>query len=130
MRSEAVASLRSWMRDRLGEQEVQLRAVERSVTRLRDLDDERAAVVARLEAALSRLSSSGVDEDQVAGFVGVELAVLRTGPTPSTNSSRRTTAADPPSGPVNDGRGTTSGAARSGRGVRGADSTPIHGSQS
>ena len=45
MRSEAVASLRNWMKDRLGEQEEQLRAVERAVARLGELDEERAGVL-------------------------------------------------------------------------------------
>ena len=88
MRSEAVASLRNWMRDRLGEQEEQLRVVERAVARLRELDDERAAVLAGLDAALSRLSSSGVDEHQVAAFVGVDIAVLRIGRNPSITAPR------------------------------------------
>ena len=53
MRSEAVASLRNWMKDRLGEQEEQLRAVERAVARLGELDEERASGAA-WERAIGR----------------------------------------------------------------------------
>ena len=77
MRSEAVASLRNWMKDRLGEQEEQLRAVERSVARLGELDEERAGVLDSLESALARLTASGLDEAQIAGFVGADVTQLR-----------------------------------------------------
>lgn len=77
MRSEAVVSLRNWMKDRLGDQEEQLRVVERGIARLGELDEQRAGVLNALEEALSWLRGSGLDEAQVAGFVGTDVAQLR-----------------------------------------------------
>ena len=77
MRSEAVASLRNWMKDRLGDQEEQLLVVERGVARLGELDEQRAGVLDALESALARLTASGLDEAQIAGFVGADVTQLR-----------------------------------------------------
>jgi hypothetical protein len=95
MRSEAVSSLRSWVRDRLGEQEDLLRAVERGVARLAELDVERHDVLHDVAASLTRLGELGLDEGQVAGFVGVDISVLRAGRTRSngTPPARRDNAA-------------------------------------
>ena len=79
MRSEAVSSLRNWAKDRLGEQEDLLRSVERAIARLAELDCERAQEVGTIAAGTVRLGELGLDEQQVAAFVGVELAALRTG---------------------------------------------------
>lgn len=79
MRSEAVSSLRNWAKDRLGEQEDLLRSVERAITRFSELDDERSQVVETIGACVVRLGELGLDEHQVAAFVGVELAALRAG---------------------------------------------------
>jgi len=101
MRSEAVSSLRNWAKDRLGEQEDLLRSVERAIARLAELDDERTQVVETIGACVVRLGELGLDEHQVAAFVGVEPAALRAGrPKPAgTVPSRRPTAA-PASGEV------------------------------
>ena len=77
MRSEAVVSLRNWMKDRLGDQEEQLRVVERGIARLGELDEQRAGVLNALEEALGWLRGSGLDAAQVAGFVGADVAQLR-----------------------------------------------------
>ena len=79
MRSEAVISLRNWAKDRLGEQEDLLRSVERAIARLADLDDERSQVVETIGVCGVRLGELGLDEQQVAAFVGVELGALRAG---------------------------------------------------
>ena len=77
MRSEAVASLRNWMKDRLGDQEEQLRVVERGIARVGELDEQRAGILNALEEALDWLRASGLDEAQVAGFVGADVTQLR-----------------------------------------------------
>ena len=77
MRSEAVSSLRNWAKDRLGEQEDLLRSVERAIARLAELDCERAQEVETIAANVVRLGELGLDEQQVAAFVGDELAALR-----------------------------------------------------
>lgn len=79
MRSEAVSSLRNWAKDRLGEQEDLLRTVERAIARLTELDHERTQAVHTIGASVVRLDELGLDEQQVAAFVGVELAALRAG---------------------------------------------------
>ena len=79
MRSEAVSSLRNWAKDRLGEQEDLLRSVERAIVRLEELDHERSQVVATMGACVVHLGELGLDEHQVAAFVGVEFAALRAG---------------------------------------------------
>ena len=89
MRSEAVASLRNWMKDRLGEQEEQLRAVERAVARLGELDEQRANVLNALEEALGWLTASGLDEAQIAGFVGADVTQLRASRTRSSGTTTR-----------------------------------------
>ena len=77
MRSEAVASLRNWMKDRLGDQEEQLVVVERGIARLGELDEQRAGVLNALEEALGWLTTSGLDAAQVAAFVGADVTQLR-----------------------------------------------------
>lgn len=77
MRSEAVVSLRNWMKDRLGDQEEQLLVVERGIARLGVIDEQRAAVLNALEEALDWLTASGLDEAQIAGFVGADVTRLR-----------------------------------------------------
>ena len=89
MRSEAVASLRNWMKDRLGEQEEQLRAVERAVARLGELDEERAGVLDALDSALARLTASGLDEAQITGFVGADVTQLRATRVRAAGTTRR-----------------------------------------
>ena len=66
------------MKDRLGDQEEQLRVVERGIARLRELDEQRASVLNALEEALGWLTASGLDAAQVAAFVGADLTHLRT----------------------------------------------------
>jgi hypothetical protein len=87
MRSEAVSSLRSWAKDRLGEQEDLLRAVERGVARLAALDVERHEVLQSVAVSLVRLGELGLDEVHVAGFVGVDISVLRLGRSRSNGTS-------------------------------------------
>jgi hypothetical protein len=77
MRSEAVSSLRSWARDRLGEQEEHLRSIERGVGRLGELDAERHEVLQALSTSVARLAELGLDDSQVTEFVGVDVARLR-----------------------------------------------------
>ena len=98
MRSEAVSSLRSWAKDRLGEQEDLLRAVERGVARLAELDVERHDILHGLAAALVRLGELGLDDAQVAAFVGVDVSVLRLGRAKSNGAplTRRDTTASVP----------------------------------
>ena len=79
MRSEAVSSLRNWAKDRLGEQEDLLRSVERAIVRLTELECERTQVIDTIAANVVRLGELGLDEQQVAAFVGVEVAALRFG---------------------------------------------------
>ena len=89
VKSEAVASLRSWAKDRLGDQEEQLRQVERSLTKLGELDQQRAEVATAIEHALEVLTASGLDESQVCEFVGVDQVTLRAARTRSTTASGR-----------------------------------------
>lgn len=77
MRSEAVSSLRNWAKERLSEQEDLLRSLERAIERLTELDHERTQMVETIGACVVRLDALGLDEQQVAAFVGVELAVVR-----------------------------------------------------
>lgn len=77
MRSEAVSTLRSWAKDRLGEQEDLLRAVERGVGRLAELDAERHETLQSLAGSLSRLGELGLDDALVAEFVGADVSRLR-----------------------------------------------------
>lgn len=101
MRSEAVSSLRSWAKDRLGEQEDLLRSVERAIVRLEELDHERSQVVATMGGCVVRLGELSLDEHQVAAFVGVELAALRAGRSkPAGPVPTRRASAAPASGEV------------------------------
>ncbi len=77
MRSEAIGGLRAWTKERLGQQEQLVRTVERSVARLRELDDEREQTLEGLSAAVERLGAMGLDETQLAEFVGTDLRALR-----------------------------------------------------
>lgn len=77
MRSEAIGGLRAWTKERLGQQEQHVRSVERSVARLGELDDERDRALAELAAAVECLAKMGLDEGQLAEFVGTDLAALR-----------------------------------------------------
>jgi hypothetical protein len=90
MRSEAVASLRNWVKDRLGDQEEQLLVVERGIARLGELDEQRAGVLNALDEALGWLTASGLDAAQVAAFVGADVTHLRTSRarTPATTARR------------------------------------------
>jgi hypothetical protein len=89
MRSEAVASLRNWMKDRLGEQEEQLLVVERGIARLGELDEQRAGVLNALDEALGRLTASGLDAAQVAAFVGADVTQLRASRTRTSGTTTR-----------------------------------------
>jgi hypothetical protein len=62
---------------------------------LAELDDERSQVVEMVGACVVRLGELGLDEQQVAGFVGVELVALRAGRSKpaGTGLSRRASAA-------------------------------------
>ena len=84
MRSEAIGGLRAWTKERLGQQEQQLRTVERSVARLGELDDERERTLADMRTAIDRLGEMGLDEPQLAEFVGTDVTALRL-----TSSGRR-----------------------------------------
>ena len=77
MRSEAIGGLRAWTKERLGQQEQHVRTVERSVNRLGELDDERDRALAELAAAVECLAEMGLDEGQLAEFVGTDLTSLR-----------------------------------------------------
>ncbi len=77
MRSEAIGGLRAWTKERLGQQEQHVRTVERSVARLGELDDERDRALAELAAAVKGLAEMGLDEGQLAEFVGTDLTALR-----------------------------------------------------
>jgi hypothetical protein len=77
MRSEAIGGLRAWTKERLGQQEQHVRTVERSVARLGELDDERDRALAELAAAVKGLAEMGLDETQLAEFVGTDLTALR-----------------------------------------------------
>ncbi|MEP7115105.1 MAG: hypothetical protein ABI862_17710 [Ilumatobacteraceae bacterium] len=74
-----MSSLRNWAKDRLGEQEDLLRSVERAIVRLTELECERMQVIDTIAANVVRLCELGLDEQQVAAFVGVEVAALRSG---------------------------------------------------
>ena len=95
MRSEAIGGLRAWTKERLGQQEQLVRTVERAVVRLGELDDERERTLEDLGAAVQRLGEMGLDESQLADFVGTDLAALRS------QSGRRRAQRRPPqrSGP-------------------------------
>ena len=80
MRSEAIGVLRAWNKERLGRQEEQLRTVERAVVRLDELDVERRRTLDDLQAAVDGLADVGLEEAQIAEFVGTDLAALRTVP--------------------------------------------------
>lgn len=77
MRSEAIGGLRAWARSRLGEQEEQLRILERSAARLRELEDERSTLLGDVGVAVGRLDELGVGIDQVAEFLGGDVSWLR-----------------------------------------------------
>jgi hypothetical protein len=94
MRSEAIGVLRAWNKERLGRQEQQLRTVERAVVRLDELDVERSRTLDDLQAAVDGLADAGLDEAQIAEFVGTDLAALRTAP------GRRRAKRRPPSAPA------------------------------
>lgn len=80
MRSEPIGVLRAWNKERLGRQEQQLRTVERAVVRLDELDVERSRTLDDLQAAVDGLADVGLDEAQIAEFVGTDLAALRAAP--------------------------------------------------
>ena len=94
MRSEAIGVLRAWNKERLGRQEEQLRTVERAVVRLDELDVERRRTLDDLQAAVDGLADVGLEEAQIAEFVGADLAALRTVP------ARRRAKRRPPSAPA------------------------------
>ena len=77
MRSEAIGGLRAWTKERLGQQEQHVRTVERAVARLGELDEERDRALAELAAAVKGLAEMGLDETQLAEFVGTDLTALR-----------------------------------------------------
>ena len=77
MRSEAIGGLRAWTKERLGQQEQLVRTVERAVVRLGELDDERERTLEDLGAAVQRLGAMGLDETQLAEFVGTDLTAVR-----------------------------------------------------
>lgn len=77
MRSEAIGGLRAWTKERLGQQEQHVRTVERAVARLGELDEERDRALAELAAAVKGLAEMGVDETQLAEFVGTDLTALQ-----------------------------------------------------
>jgi hypothetical protein len=91
MRSEAVSTLRSWAKDRLGEQEDQLRSIERGVARLAELEAERHDTLAALSSSVARLSELGLDETRVAEFVGTDITRLLAGQSQAARSGRRNT---------------------------------------
>jgi hypothetical protein len=101
MRSEAVSTLRSWAKDRLGEQEERLRVVERSIVRIGELEAERHETLRTMSAAVARLGELGLDETCVAEFVGVEISALRTGRGSTDSRVRRQNSSSPsPADPV------------------------------
>lgn len=77
MRSEAIGGLRAWARSRLGEQEEQLRLLERAASRLRDLEAERSILLDDVGVAVGRLDELGVGIEQVAEFLGGDVSWLR-----------------------------------------------------
>ena len=77
MPSEAIGGLRAWARSRLGEQEEQLRLLERAAVRLRELDHERTVLLGEVRVAVGRLDELGVSVDQIGGFLGGDLSWLR-----------------------------------------------------
>lgn len=77
MPSEAIGGLRAWARSRLGEQEEQLRLLERAAVRLQELDHERTVLLAEVGVAVGRLDELGVNVDQIGGFLGGDLSWLR-----------------------------------------------------
>lgn len=84
VRSEAIGGLRAWARSRLGEQEDQLRILERAASRLRELEDERSVLLRDVGVAVGRLDELGVAIEQVAEFLGGDVSWLR----PSTKPVR------------------------------------------
>ena len=102
MRSEAIGVLRAWNKERLGRQEEQLRTVERAVVRLDELDVERRRTLDDLQAAVDGLADVGLEEAQIAEFVGTDLAALRTVP------ARRRAKRRPPSAPARAATSVTS----------------------
>ena len=83
MPSEAIGGLRAWARSRLGEQEEQLRVLERAATRLQELEHERTVLLGEVGVAVGRLDELGVGVDQVGGFLGGDLAWLRASSKPA-----------------------------------------------
>lgn len=75
--SEAIGGLRAWARSRLGEQEEQLRLLERAVVRLQELEHERTVLLGEVSVAVGRLDELGVGVDQLGGFLGGDLSWLR-----------------------------------------------------
>jgi hypothetical protein len=75
--SEAIGGLRAWAKSRLGEQEEQLRTLERAASRLREVEDERSMLLGDVGVAVGRLDELGVGIDQVAEFLGGEVSWLR-----------------------------------------------------
>ena len=104
MRSEAIGGLRAWTKERLGQQEQHVRTVERSVARLGELDDERDRALADLAAAIECLAEMGLDEGQLAEFVGTDLTALRS------QSGRRRARRRPPQRSAAQPAGQESGA--------------------
>lgn len=83
MPSEAIGGLRAWARSRLGEQEEQLRLLERAAVRLQELDHERTVLLGEVSVAVGRLDELGVSVDQIGGFLGGDLSWLRVQPKPA-----------------------------------------------
>lgn len=77
MPSEAIGGLRAWARSRLGEQEEQLRLLERAAVRLQELEHERTVLLGEVGVAVGRLDELGVSVDQIGGFLGGDLSWLR-----------------------------------------------------
>ena len=86
MPSEAIGGLRAWARSRLGEQEEQLRLLERAAVRLRELDHERTVLLGEVRVAVGRLDELGVSvavvfspEHGLDGLAQAEEAVVDAG---------------------------------------------------
>lgn len=106
MRSEAIGELRTWTKQRLGEQEQLLRTLERSVKRLDELDLERETALDELRLAVEGLDGLGLAAAQLTEFVGADVVSLC-----SDKSGRRRRASN-----------TSRPAARSDAGPTGGDS--------
>jgi hypothetical protein len=76
MRSEAIGELRTWTKQRLGEQEQLLRTLERSVKRLDEIELEREAALAEIRFAVEGLDSLGLAAEQLTEFVGTDVVAL------------------------------------------------------